>query len=167
MSQARAVSPPEIEIKVYAQIGDLPVFSPDLEGPSLPRGVRHFIRAIADSDGLLISTPEYVRSIPGGMKNAIDWLVSGDQIVGKPIALVHASHRGDDMLDVLRTVLSAISSNFNKELFLRFPVMKRTPEEIVQTLQEPANRSIAEAFLRNFSTFCDQCRDEAPNSIAV
>ena len=74
--------------------------------------------AIARSDGVLVCSPEYVRGIPGGLKNAIDWLVSGDQIVGRPIALVHASHRGEDMLQALRAVLSTVSAA-QFTLFLR------------------------------------------------
>ena len=93
-----AMAPSDIAIDVFDRIGDLPVFSPDLETPQPPDNVRRFIERVAESDGLVISSPEYVHSLPGGLKNAIDWLVSGDQVVGKPIALVHASHRGDDML---------------------------------------------------------------------
>jgi len=100
----KAASPNDIAITVSDGVGSLPVFSPDLEGPNLPQSVQDFLRLIAQNDGLLISSPEYIRGIPGGLKNAIDWLVSGDQIIGKPIALVHASHRGDDMLVALRKV---------------------------------------------------------------
>ncbi len=144
---------------VYTQIGELPVFSPDLEGSRKPESVKRFTEHISKSDGVLISSPEYVRGIPGGLKNAIDWLVSGDQIVGKPIALVHASHRGDDMLGALRTVLSTISSSFNNDLFLRVPVMKEAPERIAQILESSANRTRAEAFLRDFSVYCSGVAD--------
>lgn len=130
------------------------MFSPDLEGQNLPVSVRTFMHMIADSDGLLICSPEYVRGIPGGLKNAIDWLVSGDQVIGKPIALAHASHRGDDMLAALRTVLSTISSNFNESLFFRLPVMKETPETILKIFETPDSRKMAERFLRDFSSFC-------------
>ena len=150
----QAVAPPGIAVDVYDRIGELPVFSPDLEGPDLPDSVRHFTKAISESDGLVISSPEYVRSIPGGLKNAIDWLVSGDQVVGKPIALAHASHRGDDMLAVLRTVLSTISSNFTEHIFLRVPVMKETPESVRRRLGAGENRIAAERFLRDFAQFC-------------
>lgn len=163
----RAIAPDRITIDVFDGLGDLPVFSPDLEGVNLPDGVGTFTRLVAQSDGLLISSPEYVRSIPGGLKNAIDWLVSGDQVVGKPIALVHASHRGDDMLAILRTVLSTISSNFNRDLFFRLPVMKETPESILDILQAPANRSQAEQFLRDFAFFCRNHGNKGPSSITL
>nr|WP_298097589.1 NADPH-dependent FMN reductase [uncultured Shinella sp.] len=149
----RAIAPDGITVQVYDRIGDLPVFSPDREGADLPDSVRHFQQAIANCDGLILSSPEYVRSIPGGLKNAIDWLVSGDQVVEKPIALVHASHRGDDMLAALRTVLSTISANFTESLFFRLPVMKETPETILQRLASGDDRIVAETFLRDFARF--------------
>ncbi|WP_184394028.1 NADPH-dependent FMN reductase [Rhizobium sp. BK650] len=163
----RTVAPNDITIDVFDGIGDLPVFSPDLEGPDLPDSVRAFMRMIFDSDGLLISSPEYVRSIPGGLKNAIDWLVSGDQVVGKPIALAHASHRGDDMLTILRTVLSTISASFNENLFFRLPLMNETPESIQEILKRPANRQVAEQFLRDFASFCRTQGHDRPDSIIL
>lgn len=150
------VAPSGIAMKTYAGLGGLPVFSPDLEGDGSPRTVKHFMQCIEDSDGVLISSPEYARGIPGGLKNAIDWLVSGDLIVGKPIALVHASHRGDDMLAALRLVLSTISSRFNAELFLRFPFMKEAPDAIAEAIRQPGNRHLAESFLRQFASYCAQ-----------
>lgn len=163
----RAIAPDNMAIDVFEGIGDLPVFSPDREGENLPDGVGAFMRLVSRSDGLLISSPEYVRGIPGGLKNAIDWLVSGDQIVGKPIALVHASHRGDDMLSSLRTVLSTISSNFNRDLFFRLPVMKETPNSILDIVTAPANRAQAERFLRDFAFFCRNHGNSGSSSIAL
>lgn len=163
----QAIAPEDITLDVFNGIGDLPVFSPDREGPNLPDSVGAFLRLVSESDGLLIASPEYVRSIPGGLKNAIDWLVSGDQVVGKPIALAHASHRGDDMLALLRTVLSTISSNFNRDLFFRLPVMKETPDSILEILKAPANRDLAERFLRDFCCFCRNHGSSAPDSITL
>jgi chromate reductase len=68
----KAIAPSNIAIDVFARIGELPVFSPDLEGPREPESVKRFIEHISKSDGVLISSPEYVRGIPGGLKNAID-----------------------------------------------------------------------------------------------
>ena len=150
------IAPPDIALGTYADLGALPVFSPDLEDLPLPDSVVHFKRCIEACDGILISSPEYARGIPGGLKNAIDWLVSGDLVIAKPIALVHASHRGDDMLAALRLVLSTISSRFNEELFLRFPFMKMEPEAIADAVREPVNRRPAEAFLQEFARYCQR-----------
>jgi len=150
----RAIAPSDIEVSIFDGVGRLPVFSPDLEGESLPEAVRDFIDVIAKSDGLIIASPEYVRSIPGGLKNAIDWLVSGDEIVHKPIALLHASHRGDDMLAGLRTVLATITDRFAEDIFLRLPLMKLDPAEVLRSIETAENRSRVQAYLHAFSAYC-------------
>jgi chromate reductase, NAD(P)H dehydrogenase (quinone) len=57
---------------VFSRIDDLPLFSQDLE-PSPPAAVARLKGEIEAADGVLIVTPEYNRSIPGVLKNAIDW----------------------------------------------------------------------------------------------
>lgn len=142
---------PDHQVAVFSGITDLPIFSPDLEDKPLPVSVQKFVDMVRESDGLIISSPEYVRTIPGGLKNAIDWLVSRDEIISKPIALMHASHRGDDMLEQLRLVLSTVSSGFTKDLFLRFGLMKLSPKEISQYLQMPKHRNAVTEFLKRFA----------------
>lgn len=154
LQAVRAVAPSGIEILVFDGVGRLPVFSPDLEGKHLPEVVQDFINVIAESDGLIIASPEYVRSIPGGLKNAIDWLVSGEQIINKPIALLHASHRGDDMLAGLRTVLATITDRFARDIFLRLHLMKMEPADVFRTVETPENRSKVQAYLQAFSAYC-------------
>lgn len=154
------IAPPDLEIEVFHQIAEFPVFSPDLEGDLTPESVRAFVQKVQAAEGLLISSPEYVRSIPGGLKNAIDWLISGEQIVQKPIALVHASHRGDDMLEDMRRVLATVSSNFNSGLFLRLPLMKETTESIREIVNGPDVHPEATKFLLEFREFCLFARGE-------
>src|SRR6185295_6490353 len=89
-------APRGVSVEVFDRVAGLPIFTPDREGPPAPPIVESFAAAVARADGIVIACPEYVRAIPGGMKNAIDWLVSRDEIIAKPIALIHASHRGDD-----------------------------------------------------------------------
>jgi len=151
-----SIAPPDHSISVFDRIGDLPVFSADLEADLLPESVQSFTELIRRSDGLIISSPEYVRAIPGGLKNAIDWLVSRDEIINKPIALMHASHRGNDMLAQLRIVLSTVSTRFSDELFLRFELMKKSPAEIDEYLALPDNRVAAADFLSRFAAYCGQ-----------
>ena len=150
------VAPPHHSVIVFDCIADLPVFSPDLEAGQLPEIVQHFVDLVSECDGIIIASPEYIRTIPGGLKNALDWLVSRDEIIGKPIALAHASHRGDDMLDHLRLVLATISEQFNPGVFLRFELMQLSPNEVSILLETPSNRKLMEEYLNEFSEFC--CR---------
>lgn len=161
------VAPARVTVDVFDGIGDLPVFSPDREGYATPQTVRAFQQKIADADGLIIASPEYVRTLPGGLKNAIDWLVSGEHVIGKPIAIAHASHRGDDMLQTMRTVLSTISSNFNPGIFLRLPMMKQTPDAIMQAVASSANRPAAERFIEDFAAFCRDSRSGKPSAMEL
>ncbi|MEP2471597.1 NADPH-dependent FMN reductase [Roseobacter sp.] len=142
---------PDHEISVFSGVAGLPVFSPDLEVEPPPDEVQTFLDLINESDCLIISSPEYVRAVPGGLKNAIDWLVSRDEIITKPIALMHASHRGEDMLGQLRLVLSTVSQQFTEDVFLRFELMKLSPEEIAVYVAKASNRSVVIDFLQSLT----------------
>lgn len=148
------VAPPGIEITVFDRVCGLPVFSPDLEEGPPPAPVQTFMEAITRADGLIVASPEYVHAIPGGLKNAIDWLVSGEHIIGKPVALMHASHRGDDMLAALRLVLSTVTERFAPDIFLRLPLMKMTPEAIMEAVGAGAYRDEVLGFLDGFAGYC-------------
>lgn len=65
------LAPPELELSEI-QIKDLPIYSQDYDA-DFPLAARAFKMAIADVDAILFVTPEFNRSIPGGLKNAIDW----------------------------------------------------------------------------------------------
>lgn len=141
----------DIEVEVFHTLHQLPVFSPDLEGANTPPVVAAFIKSIDQADGLIISSPEYVRAIPGGLKNAIDWLVSGDMIINKPVALIHASHRGDDMLASLRLVLGTVTGAFQEQTFLRFALVSKPPEEVLAFMRAPENVAQLRGFIAEFT----------------
>jgi len=150
------IARPDHLVTVFSEISHLPVFSPDLEGRPLPGTVRRFACMIEDADGIIVASPEYVRAIPGGLKNAIDWLVSRDEVIAKPIALMHASHRGDDMLAQLRLVLSTVSQRFSDDLFVRFELMKLSPDEIAKLFAGSKNQATVKDFLSRFEQYCEQ-----------
>ena len=92
LQAAIAASPADVEMTLYCGLGDLPHFNPDLE-PMEPPSVTDLRAQVKWADGLIISSPEYAHGIPGVLKNALDWLVSGEEFVGKPVALFNASPR--------------------------------------------------------------------------
>ena len=145
------VSPADVEVDVIGDLHSLPVFSPDLEGVQIPPPVREFITRIENADGVIISSPEYVRAIPGGLKNAIDWLVSGEAIIDKPVALIHGSHRGEDMLASLRLVLGTVTSGFQDNIFQQFQLISMSPEEVREHLFLKENIVLLRAFIAEFT----------------
>ena len=164
LNAMKNLAPAGVELVVIHNLSSLPVFSPDFEGESTPLAVNKFLKLVYESDGIIISSPEYVRAIPGGLKNAIDWMVSRFEIVGKPIALVHASHRGDDMLTSLRLVLSTVSNNFLEHLFLRIPLIGKLPKEVEVLLILSEHESNIRSFLLSFSNETQQCNEGKPNN---
>jgi NAD(P)H-dependent FMN reductase len=144
------VAAPQAEVTVFTGLGDLPVFNPDDEGDRTPGSVQRFSAAVAAADGIVVSCPEYVHALPGGFKNAIDWLVSRDEISGKPIAILHASHRGEDVLADLRRVLATVSDRFAPDVFATFPLRKMTPNQIAAHLAEPEQVARLAQFLAAF-----------------
>jgi chromate reductase len=91
-------APDGMAIHVYDELGRLPHFSEDMEGTADggpgPEPIRRLRDLVTKADGLLIATPEYNWSIPGVLKNAIDWLsrpCPDVVLAGKAVAIVGAS----------------------------------------------------------------------------
>jgi chromate reductase, NAD(P)H dehydrogenase (quinone) len=64
--------PPGVTLDLFEGLEDVPAYSEDLEGAP-PEGAQRFLDAIDHADALLFATPEYNSSVPGALKNAIDW----------------------------------------------------------------------------------------------
>lgn len=92
--QAAAEEGREVEFDLYEGIGELPIFNEEIERP-VPDAVLDLRERIEAADGLLIVTPEYNASIPGGLKNAIDWASrpAGETVLAdKPAAAIANSN---------------------------------------------------------------------------
>ncbi len=90
---AGTLLPEDAELVVFDRLGEIPLFNED-EEHTPPASVVALKQAIAEADGVLISTPEYNHSIPGVLKNAIDWAsrpVAETPLKGKPAAVIGAS----------------------------------------------------------------------------
>ncbi len=124
-----ALAPAGCRVRFDPRLIDLPAYSPDRD-VAPPPGVLAFAAQVAAADALVVAVPEYVHALPGAFKNALDWLVPRPELIGKPIAILHASQRGDDMLADLRRVLATVSDRFAPEIFARFALGKARPEEI-------------------------------------
>jgi chromate reductase len=92
---ATELAPAGIRISLYDELAAIPMFDEDLEAATSggPDCVRRLREAVAASHGLLIATPEYNQSMPGVLKNALDWLSRGtpEVLAGKPVATIGAS----------------------------------------------------------------------------
>jgi len=85
--------PPEINFQLYT-CGELPLYNQELDGAEKPSAVKQLLDRIGAADGLLISTPEYNYSVPGVLKNALDWAsrpAFQSLLKGRPTAVLSAS----------------------------------------------------------------------------
>ncbi|WEZ82493.1 NAD(P)H-dependent oxidoreductase [Rhizobium sp. 32-5/1] len=139
-------------VEICTLIGDLPIFNPDHEGEVTPNAVLELAQKVRSADGLIISAPEYARGIPGGLKNALDWLVSRDELPHKPVMLVHASHRGDYALEALTEVLKTISVTLVDKAFFRINLLGKTPEQRRDILADRETRDMMRTHLETFIT---------------
>lgn len=106
---AAKLAPMGVQVEVFPGLGGLPLFNPDREaGP--PEVVRGFRESVDKADALLIASPEYAHGVSGAMKNALDWLVSFEGAIGKPVALVNTSPRAHHAYEALREVLVTMST---------------------------------------------------------
>lgn len=85
--------PPDTTLKVSSSIGELPLYNEDVREAGMPASVVAFREQIAAADAIVIVSPEYNYSIPGPLKNAIDWASRppNQPFVDKPLAIMGAS----------------------------------------------------------------------------
>ena len=149
--------PPGAELVEWEGLGGLPIFDEDLED-SPPPAVEEFLAAVEEADGLLIATPEYNASLPGGLKNALDWAsrpFPDNVLREKPSAVIGAStglfgavwaqselrkvlkHTGADVLEQELPVGFA-SQAFAPSGELADPELQRRLEELIEALADEA-----------------------------
>lgn len=144
------LAPPELKLSIL-EFGELPLYNQDLEGapdqPAAWTAIRDSVRAV---DGLLFVTPEYNRSVPGGLKNAIDVLsrpYGQSPLDGKPGAVV----------SVTPGALGAFGANHHLRqmfVFLNIPTMQQPEAYIanVSKLLDRATGKLTDASTREFLT---------------
>jgi len=94
LAAAVELAPEPLRIEVFDLI-DIPLYNGDLDADGRrPEAVERLKRAISETHGLLIASPEYNHSVPGVLQNAIDWASrpgGKSAFVGKPVAIMGAS----------------------------------------------------------------------------
>ena len=119
---AALLAPASARVTLFVGLATLPLFNPDLddEGAVPPPRVHELRAQVAAADGLLICSPEYAHGVPGALKNALDWLVSGPEVVHKPIGLLNASprstHAEASLAETLRTMSAVLVSGASVRL---------------------------------------------------
>ncbi|TPN17439.1 NAD(P)H-dependent oxidoreductase [Mesorhizobium sp. B2-1-3] len=145
-------APEGCRVAIHEGLGLLPIFNPDDEGERTPSEASRLIDAVTAADGVIISCPEYAHGVPGGLKNALDWLVSRDAAVDKPAMLVHASPRSlyarAALAEIMRTMSFALYDGG-----LEIGLLGKKPAEVEAVLGEQANALAMRDALSAFADF--------------
>jgi NAD(P)H-dependent FMN reductase len=152
--------PPDVTLDIVS-LRDVPLYDGDVEAQGIPAGVARLKDQVAAADGLLIASPEYNHTMPGVLKNAIDWMSRpaadiGRVFKGRPVALLGASPgafgtaRGQhSWLPALRAVL--LRPYFEHDAFYLAKAGQAFDEQ--GGFKDPKTREILQGFLTGFIEF--------------
>lgn len=131
LQTARAMAPDAVTLVLYGGMGDLPHFNPDddREGEPVHPAVAELRGQVAETDALLLCTPEYAGALPGALKNLLEWTVGDAGTYGKPVAWINASGPAAptgaaDAHESLRKVLGYVGADIVEDACVRIPVLR-------------------------------------------
>lgn len=153
----KVLAPSDVEI-VIGEIGDLPLFNPDRENEDIP-SLLELKNSLNKSSGLILATPEYAHGISGPLKNALDWLVSGEEFPYKPIMLINTSPRASHAQASLREVLITMSGSLIERAHVSIPLLSSELDSVGIIKSE----EIANALKVGLSEFCSEIKDQKLN----
>jgi chromate reductase len=124
---AQRLAPVGMRIDLYEDLGSLPHFNPDLDDTDTPPSAVAELRALVGAaDGLIISSPEYAHGVPGSLKNALDWLVSSNELMDLPVLLINASPSGGHYAQpALAEILRVMGANVLEKASLTSPFIRQ------------------------------------------
>ncbi|MBY0481194.1 MAG: NAD(P)H-dependent oxidoreductase [Chitinophagaceae bacterium] len=108
----------KFNLTMFNDLKSLPHFDPELSANNPPKQIIEFRNNIEQADGIIICTPEYVFSIPSGLKNAIEWCIATTIFSEKPIGLITASAGGQNGHEELQLIMKTAMTKFTAETTL-------------------------------------------------
>jgi chromate reductase len=153
-----ALAPEGVTIEPLPSVGDYPIFNADLEPAGMPEVVTRAAAAIAAADGVIIVTPEYNHTIPGGLKNAIDWIsrIPKQPFAAKPIAIQTASQGpwgGLRAQLALRQMFVFLDGRLLNKPEVIIPLVRTKVDATTLELTDPATRGFIADQLKSFAAF--------------
>ena len=140
----------EYNFIIFDRLTELPPFQTALTDNNVPEKVIEFRELIKRADGLLICTPEYVFSIPSGLKNAIEWCVSTTVFSQKKTGLITAAANGRKGHEELLLIMETLEAKFTAETTMLLPGIKGKIEQDGQLdqLTKTELKSFTNAYLK-------------------
>jgi len=141
----------KLNLTIFNDLKTLPHFDPELSHDKPHKIIIEFRNSIKKADGIIICTPEYVFSIPSGLKNAIEWCISTTVFSDKPIGLITASASGEKGHDELQLIMKTVMAKFTDETSLLIQGIKGKFDE-QGNLIDPETKKQLDHFINAFIT---------------
>ena len=141
-------------VTIFPDLKKLPHFDPELSINNTPGPILDFRQAVSNADAVLICTPEYVFSIPSGLKNAIEWCVSTTVFSGKPTALITASASGQKGHEELQLIMKTVMAKFTDETVLLIQGVKGKVNERGEITHAGTLKDLT-TFIKSFKTLVE------------
>lgn len=138
-------------LTIFNELKSLPHFDPQLAADKPPREVIAFRDKIERSDAFLICTPEYVFSIPAGLKNAIEWCIATTVFTNKPCGLITAAANGQKGHEQLQLIMKVAMARFTPQTTLLLQGIKGKFDDQDQ-LTDPETGKKLQDFIAAFKT---------------
>jgi chromate reductase, NAD(P)H dehydrogenase (quinone) len=162
LQQLPRLAPAGLSIREAPSFAEFPLYNADIQTTAgFPAPVNALADAIRAADGVIFCTPEYNFSLPGGLKNAIDWVsrLQNQPFAGKPIAIQSTSPGplggGRVQYDLRRMMVFLDAMTLNKpEIFVGSCAARF--DEKTGTLQDDATRNLVRQQLEAFAKFIER-----------
>jgi len=150
IATAAELLPTDVAPVIYSQLADLPHFNPDLDREPLPQPIVELRRMIGESSALFFSSPEYAGTMPGALKNLLEWTVGGTETTNIPTGWVNPStmpNRAAGTYTSLRIVLGYTDANVVDQACADVPVPRSLIGEDGIVRDEAIRSAISHALL--------------------
>jgi chromate reductase, NAD(P)H dehydrogenase (quinone) len=135
------------EICSLGFLSNLPHFDPNLDDTSLPYEVIALREAVANSDVVYFSTPEYIHALPAILKNCLEWMVGDPRFYLKNVVILRTSSGSTFANESLREVLSTMSAVLINEASMVIPL----PSNKISRDEMMSNPEIRAMLLKSFN----------------
>lgn len=146
---------PDFNFEILDDLTELPHFKPELTDKGVPEKIVELRNKIAKADAVIFCTPEYVFSIPSGLKNLIEWCVSTTVFSDKQIGLITASASGKKGHEELKLIMETVRANFTEETALLIQGVKGKVDREGKILDEKTGIEL-EKFIQSFKNLTEK-----------